>query len=129
MRPKTHYRNMDKAKAEEIRRKYFAREAKQAELAKQYGIRQHTVSRIVSGLVWALLSMPVYADFQMVIVIQKNDDKAFLAVDKPWKLEHQCLMVFHQYKLGAAKKAITEKMVGGGCLDCAEFPEFCGSGI
>jgi len=44
---------MTREKAHEIRRRYFAREAKQSELAGEYGIRQNTVSRIVSGLVWA----------------------------------------------------------------------------
>ena len=53
MSPKTHYRTMTPAKAAEIRRAYFAREAKQKELAERYGIKQNTVSRIVSGLVWA----------------------------------------------------------------------------
>ena len=52
MRPKSHYRSMTPAKAREIRRAYFAREAKQADLAARYGIRQNTVSRIVSGQVW-----------------------------------------------------------------------------
>lgn len=51
-RPKRHYRNMDRMKAVEIRRAYFAREATQAELASRYGVRQNTISRIVSGLVW-----------------------------------------------------------------------------
>jgi hypothetical protein len=51
-RPKTYYRHMDPAKAAEIRRAYFAREAKQAALAKQYGVGQSTISRIVSGEVW-----------------------------------------------------------------------------
>lgn len=53
MRPKTHYRHMTREKAQEIRRAYFAREAKQKELAERYGIRQNTVSRIVSMQVWA----------------------------------------------------------------------------
>jgi DNA-binding transcriptional regulator LsrR (DeoR family) len=43
---------MTREKAEAIRRAYFSREAKQAELATRYGITQHSVSRIVSGLVW-----------------------------------------------------------------------------
>ena len=51
-RPKSRYRNMDRGKAAEIRRAYFSREAKQKELAERYGIRQNTVSRIISGLVW-----------------------------------------------------------------------------
>ena len=52
MRPKRHYRHMTPEKAAEIRRRYFAREATQRELAEEYGIRQNTVSRIVSGQVW-----------------------------------------------------------------------------
>ncbi len=51
-RPKSHYRNMTPEKASEIRRAYFNREAKQKDLAQRYGVRQNTVSRIVSGLVW-----------------------------------------------------------------------------
>lgn len=53
MRPKRYYRHMTPEKAAEIRRRYFARKAKQAELAREYGIRQGSVSRIVSGQVWA----------------------------------------------------------------------------
>lgn len=52
-RPKRWYRHMTREKAEAIRKAYFAREAKQAELATRYGITQHSVSRIVSGLVWS----------------------------------------------------------------------------
>lgn len=44
---------MTRAKAQEIRRAYFAREAKQAELAAKYGVKQNTISRIVSEQVWA----------------------------------------------------------------------------
>ncbi len=50
---KSHYRNMNYAKAQEIRRLYFSRQAKQAEIARLYGIKQNTVSRIISGLVWS----------------------------------------------------------------------------
>jgi len=39
--------------AEEIRRAYFSREATQAELGRKYGRKQHTISRIVSGITWA----------------------------------------------------------------------------
>lgn len=53
MRPKTHYRHMTRQKAHEARRRYFAREATQAQLAAEYGVRQGTISRIVSGQVWA----------------------------------------------------------------------------
>ena len=52
-KPRSRYRHMTPAKASEIRRRYFARQAKQAELAREYGIRQHSVSRIVSGMSWA----------------------------------------------------------------------------
>lgn len=52
MRPKTFYRDMTPAKAAEIRRRYFAREGTQAKLAREYGVAQNTVSRIVSGFVW-----------------------------------------------------------------------------
>ncbi len=53
MKPKSTYRHMSRAKAYEIRRRYFAREATQAQLAQLFGIRQGSVSRIVSGQVWA----------------------------------------------------------------------------
>ena len=49
---KRRYRHMTPEKAREIRTRYFRREAKQTELARQYGISQGTVSRIVSGQVW-----------------------------------------------------------------------------
>ena len=51
--PKKFYRSMTVEKASEIRRKYFAREAKQAELAREFGIGQGNISRIISGQVWA----------------------------------------------------------------------------
>ena len=52
-KPKSHYRHMTRAKAHEIRRAYFAREANQVRLAQIYGVRQGTISRIVSEQVWA----------------------------------------------------------------------------
>jgi DNA-binding transcriptional regulator LsrR (DeoR family) len=52
-RPKRHYRQMTREKAHEIRRRYFAREANQPQLAREFGVRQNTISRIVSGQVWA----------------------------------------------------------------------------
>ena len=55
--PRRYYRHMTPAKAAEIRRRYFAREATQAELAREYGIRQNSVSRIVSGLSWARMEV------------------------------------------------------------------------
>lgn len=50
---KRRYRHMTRKKAHEIRRRYFAREATQVQLAKEYRIAQGSVSRIVSGQVWA----------------------------------------------------------------------------
>lgn len=50
--PKSRYRHMTPAKAVEIRRAYFSREATQPQLAKRFGLRQNSVSRIVSGLSW-----------------------------------------------------------------------------
>lgn len=52
-KPKRFYRSMTVEKASEIRRRYFAREAKQAELAREFGIGQGSISRIISGQVWA----------------------------------------------------------------------------
>lgn len=49
---KRSYRNMTMEKAMEIRKAYFAREENQRELAERYGIKQSTVSRIISDLVW-----------------------------------------------------------------------------
>ena len=43
---------MNREKAEEIRRLYFAREKKQQELAEIFGIKQNTVSRTKSGMEW-----------------------------------------------------------------------------
>ena len=51
-RPKRFYRSMTKEKAQVIRRRYFSREATQAQLAEEYGLRQGSISRIVSGMVW-----------------------------------------------------------------------------
>ena len=52
MRPKSFYKNMTKEKAEEIRKLYFSRQKKQWELAEMFGIRQGSVSRILSDQVW-----------------------------------------------------------------------------
>lgn len=43
---------MTPERAAEIRRRYFARQAKQAELAREFGLAQSSVSRIVSQQVW-----------------------------------------------------------------------------
>jgi DNA-binding transcriptional regulator LsrR (DeoR family) len=53
MRPKRFYRHMTKQKADEIRRLYFSRQKKQVELAEMFGVKQNTVSRIISDMVWA----------------------------------------------------------------------------
>jgi predicted XRE-type DNA-binding protein len=53
MSQKRHYRHMSPAIAQQIRDLYFSRWFTQAEIAELYGIRQHSVSRIVSGQVWA----------------------------------------------------------------------------
>ena len=50
--PKRYYKTMNYAKAELMRSLYFSRQKKQAELAEMFGIRQGSVSRIVSGKVW-----------------------------------------------------------------------------
>lgn len=44
---------MTPERAAEIRRRYFARQAKQSELAREFGLAQSSVSRIVSQQVWA----------------------------------------------------------------------------
>jgi len=46
------YRHMDHEKAEKIRELYLSRQFKQTELAQLFGVRQCTISRIVSGQVW-----------------------------------------------------------------------------
>lgn len=51
--PKRHYRHMTREKAERIRELYFSRQMNQVQLAEKFGIRQPSVSRIVSGQVWA----------------------------------------------------------------------------
>ena len=50
---KRFYRDMTPAKAEEVRRLYFDERMKQTDIAERFGIRQASVSRIVSGLVWS----------------------------------------------------------------------------
>lgn len=49
---KRFYGNMNSQKASEIRDKYFNQRMKQTEIAIEYGIKQGSVSRIVSGCVW-----------------------------------------------------------------------------
>jgi DNA-binding transcriptional regulator LsrR (DeoR family) len=52
MRPKSKYRHMNPLAARVIRDLYFVGKLKQRELARMFGLRQHSVSRIVSGQVW-----------------------------------------------------------------------------
>lgn len=51
-RPKAYYRNMNPEKANEIRELYFLHKMKQKQIAEKFGIRQNSVSRIISGMVW-----------------------------------------------------------------------------
>lgn len=50
---KRFYRDMCEAIARQIRDLYFSRWFRQHEIAEIYGIKQNSVSRIVSGQVWA----------------------------------------------------------------------------
>jgi len=50
---KSHYRGLTREQAHEIRRRYLRREANQPQLAREYGRSQPTISKIVSGKVWA----------------------------------------------------------------------------
>lgn len=52
-RPKTRYRHMTPEVAAAIRAAYRPRVVTQQMLADRYGLRQHTVSRIISRQVWA----------------------------------------------------------------------------
>ena len=54
-RPKSRYRNMTPRAAQVIRELYFVGRLKQHEIGRMFGLRQHSVSRIVSGQVWARL--------------------------------------------------------------------------
>jgi len=53
MRPKSYYRHMTPKAAQTIRQLYFVGKLKQREIGKMFGIKQHIVSRIISGQVWA----------------------------------------------------------------------------
>ncbi len=54
--PKQFYRGMTLAKAAKIRRLYFSRQYNQPQLAAQFNRTQATISRIISGLIWAVTS-------------------------------------------------------------------------
>ena len=49
---KSRYRNMTREKADLARKLYFSRKMNQREIGELLGIRQHSVSRIISGQVW-----------------------------------------------------------------------------
>lgn len=51
-RPKSYYKNMTQEKAEFARFLYFKGKLKQREIAGLLGIKQNSVSRIISGQVW-----------------------------------------------------------------------------
>lgn len=51
-RPKRFYRNSSPKVAEVIRDLYFIGRLKQREIGRMFGLRQSSVSRIVSGAVW-----------------------------------------------------------------------------
>ena len=50
--PKRFYRGMSPLAARAIRDLYFVGKLRQTDLARMFGIRQNSVSRIVSGQVW-----------------------------------------------------------------------------
>lgn len=50
--PKRKYLHMTHEKAEAIRKLYYSRQMKQVELAELFGVRQCTISRIISYQVW-----------------------------------------------------------------------------
>jgi DNA-binding transcriptional regulator LsrR (DeoR family) len=52
MRPKRSYRHMTPKAANLIRDLYFVGKLKQHEIGRMFGLRQGSVSRIVSGQVW-----------------------------------------------------------------------------
>ena len=51
-KPKRFYRHMTPHIAQQIRVAYRSRLGTQREIGERFGIRQNTVSRIISGLVW-----------------------------------------------------------------------------
>lgn len=54
MRFKSRYRNMDHAKAEQMRELYFKDRFKQREIAAMFDVTQGTVSRVISGHSWGV---------------------------------------------------------------------------
>lgn len=52
VKPKRHYRHMNPRAARVIRDLYFIGKLKQHEIGRMFGLRQGSVSKIVSGQVW-----------------------------------------------------------------------------
>lgn len=52
MRPKKHYRHMTPKAARAMRDLYFIGKLKQREIGRMFGVRQNTVSRVISDQVW-----------------------------------------------------------------------------
>ena len=50
--PKRFYRGMDHQRAEKIRKLYFVDRMKQVDIAKQEGMAQGSISRIISEATW-----------------------------------------------------------------------------
>lgn len=53
MRLKRHYRQMTPERAAKIREQYFVDRRKQIDIAREYGISQGSVSRIISNITWS----------------------------------------------------------------------------
>jgi DNA-binding MarR family transcriptional regulator len=53
VRPKSHYRNMNRKAAKVLRDLYYVGKIKQTELARMFGRSQGTVSKIISGQSWS----------------------------------------------------------------------------
>ena len=53
MRPNSYYRSMNREKAEVVRSLYFDKRYTQKQIAGMTGMAQSSVSRIISGVVWA----------------------------------------------------------------------------
>ena len=51
-RPKRYYRHSSPIMARAARELYFVGRLKQHQIARMFGLRQHSVSRIVSGQTW-----------------------------------------------------------------------------
>lgn len=52
MSPKAYYRDMNQRIAKVMRELYFVGKLKQHEIARMFGKKQNTVSRVISGITW-----------------------------------------------------------------------------